>query len=38
VRKERITDEAALAGAILVRVREFNYVPTMKEACTPRPS
>jgi hypothetical protein len=32
VRKERITDEAALAGAILVRVREFNYVPTKKEA------
>jgi hypothetical protein len=31
-KKERITDEGILARAILVRAREFNYIPKKREA------
>jgi hypothetical protein len=32
VRKLHLTDDAAIAHEIMRRVREFNYVPTKKEA------
>jgi hypothetical protein len=32
VRQLHLTDDAAIAGAMMVRVREFNYVPSKKEA------
>ncbi|KQC06322.1 MAG: aldolase [Methanolinea sp. SDB] len=32
VKKLQLTDRSAISGEIMKRVREFNYVPTKKEA------
>jgi hypothetical protein len=32
VKNLQLTDDAAIAEAIMIRVREFNYVPTKKAA------